>query len=175
MLKAVTRTYVGSLCKRKHDDGSGGSLRYDGSGACVACIQETNEAYRASGKSLERGRERLKDHFYRYYLGARRNGPKRGHECTITPDFLRDLWNRQGGRCYWLGIPLDLTNTRRRGNHPAKATLERLDGAKGYVPGNVVWASSFANQGRGVATVEEFATFLGGIGLRAHTRALISA
>ena len=39
-------------------------------------------------------------------------------------------------------------------------SLDRLDNVLGYVRGNVVWASRFANCGRGEMNVEQFQGFL---------------
>lgn len=50
--------YLGSLCGRDHDDGSG-SLRYVYDGSCVKCDRQRNKSRRDSpgGKSYERARK----------------------------------------------------------------------------------------------------------------------
>jgi len=40
------RTYLGPVCKRGHDNGSGLSLRYTRSNNCIACMQTNNKKYR---------------------------------------------------------------------------------------------------------------------------------
>jgi phosphoribosyl-AMP cyclohydrolase len=75
----------------------------------------------------------------------------------IDEDFLRDLWEKQGGRCYWLGVEMDLRQSAR---HPLKATLDRLDCHAGYTKDNVVWASGFANMGRRDTPADEFSEIL---------------
>lgn len=40
--------FLGSLCKRQHDDGDGQSLRYRRNGGCVRCIEIAQQAAKKS-------------------------------------------------------------------------------------------------------------------------------
>src|SRR4051812_12165044 len=163
-VRPTTLTYLGPLCKRGHDyEGTGLSLRLCAGSYCIACQREHVAAYRASGADAER--QVRADPFFRHCSGAKARSQQRGLDFSITPDSLREQWKVQDGRCYWLGVELLLTRLRRSELPPTKATLDRLDPAAGYVVGNVVWASAFANFGRGSATVEEFRAFLAVIGV----------
>ena len=54
------------------------------------------------------------------------------HECTIDGDYLIDLLVAQGGKCALSG------QTMTRGvNDPHSVSIDRIDCAKGYIPGNV--------------------------------------
>lgn len=74
---------------------------------------------------------------------------------TITPEMLREIWEAQGGRCFWSGLEMVIAR-----NHPWKVSLDRLDNDKGYEPGNVCLATWFMNRARGQMTVEQFRTSL---------------
>ncbi len=91
--------------------------------------------------------------------GSKSSSKTRSLEHSITAEHLKYLWHIQEGKCYWLGIKLgDSTTLPNR--HPSKPSLDRLDPTKGYVKGNVVLSSSFANMGRSECTESEFREFL---------------
>jgi hypothetical protein len=77
----------------------------------------------------------------------------------LTIEHLLSLWETQCGKCYWTGIELTYGPDIPRA-HLAKLSFDRLDNTIGYMQGNVVLASNFANRGRGNASAEEFKTFL---------------
>ena len=78
-----------------------------------------------------------------------------GHELTITLDDIKQLWEDQDGRCHWLGIKMSLEDVDIK-NSPFAPSVERVDSSIGYVKGNVVLASRFANRGRGAYDDENF-------------------
>jgi len=78
-----------------------------------------------------------------------------GHELTITIDDIKSMWDSQDGKCHWLGIDMSLEDVDIK-NSPFAPSVERLDSTIGYVPGNVVLASRFANRGRGAYDNEDF-------------------
>lgn len=55
---------------------------------------------------------------------------KRNLECTVTAQFLWELFKIQEGRCGYTGLPIELNKN---------ASLDRIDSTKGYTPGNVHW------------------------------------
>lgn len=58
----------------------------------------------------------------------------------ITPEFLKDLYDRQGGKCYYTGWKLS-----NRGNKETSLSIDRLDNKRGYLKGNVVLACTRVN------------------------------
>jgi hypothetical protein len=86
--------------------------------------------------------------------GSQSSARVRGLDHKFDVAMVQELWERQGGLCYWFKTPLEPGAPSR---HPMKPSLDRLDGRLGYVPGNVVLASYVANMGRGPASVEVFA------------------
>lgn len=79
-----------------------------------------------------------------------------GHrDLTITLDDIKQLWEDQNGKCYWLGIDMSLEDVLVK-NSPFAVSVERIDSNLGYVPGNVALASRFANRGRGAYDGEDF-------------------
>lgn len=149
--------YLGTLCKRGHDHtGTKQSLRFCTGGACVVCMRLWN---RQNKEYNRRKRQRYReDLFYRAIDAVRGRCRISGAAFSLTREYLRELWDKQEGRCYWLNIALESKPGNK--HHPQKATVDRLDPSLGYTPGNVVWASSFANLGRNDLPAAEFLEFL---------------
>jgi hypothetical protein len=80
---------------------------------------------------------------------ARRRVKGKDRQCTITLQYLKELWEKQGGRCPYTGWELDNPETTKdwdnRPLHPRRASLDRIDSSLGYVPGNVQFVSVIAN------------------------------
>lgn len=80
------------------------------------------------------------------YAHFRFGAKNRGIEWAVSIEHLAEVWERQGGCCPVSGRDLIM----KRGNrHPSTASLDRIDSAVGYVPGNVRWvhkAVNFAKQ-----------------------------
>ena len=74
---------------------------------------------------------------------------------TVTIEDLRYIFEKQGRKCYWLGIPLD-PNNNYIANHPLAISVDRLDNSRGYHRNNIVICSRFANLGRGPFDPNQF-------------------
>jgi len=93
------------------------------------------------------------------YLAAQaRAGAKRAN-CPIDIDasYIEELWARQKGLCHWLGLPMEPSMQTRS---PSRPSVDKLEPSKGYVRGNVVLTTQFANMGRNACPAEHFATFV---------------
>lgn len=91
------------------------------------------------------------------YAAISRRAKDKGEESDITKEFLKELFEKQNGLCYWFGIPLVPTAENR---HPQKPSLDRVDGSKGYTQDNVVLACHAANMGRNSSTFQQFTDFV---------------
>ena len=87
-----------------------------------------------------------------------RQGDRHGtgkRDLFINIDDIKQIWEDQGGRCYWLNIEMSLDDLSIK-NSPFAPSVERLDNSFGYVPGNIALASRFANRGRGAYNEDDF-------------------
>lgn len=89
---------------------------------------------------------------------AKTRAKNRGIDISIDRDFLEDQLARQGGRCYFSGIPLSLGGKLGNLDRPS---LDRIDPLGPYSAGNTVISCSFVNMGRRRATPEETNRILG--------------
>tara|TARA_B110001454_G_C12346866_1_gene278499 strand:- start:33 stop:506 length:474 start_codon:yes stop_codon:yes gene_type:complete len=76
------------------------------------------------------------------------NQSTKRHKITITIDDLKDLWEIQKGKCFWLGIDMSLDDLF-KSNSPFSVSVDRLDNERDYHRDNIVLTTRFANRGRG--------------------------
>jgi hypothetical protein len=97
-------------------------------------------------------------HWARWLATSCKHSAKR-HGCAfdVDGDYFLALWESQNGRCYWLGIPLEPSIESR---NPSRPSADRLIPELGYVKGNVVLTTQFANMGRNACPADKFAEFV---------------
>jgi hypothetical protein len=85
--------------------------------------------------------------FRRHLISARRRANSANRECTITLEYLKNIWENQGDRCIYTGWLLDNPECTNYDNplHPKRASLDRIDSGLGYIPGNVQFICAMAN------------------------------
>jgi hypothetical protein len=82
-----------------------------------------------------------------------------GVKSNLTTKYLLDLLDKQGGLCYYTNEKL-VWGARVGKTVPNSASLDRLIPDRGYVQGNVVWCSFFANTMKGKLTEAEFYEYI---------------
>ena len=83
-------------------------------------------------------------------------------EYIIDLKFIKQLFKKQNGKCYWYNIKLEIDSIEGSRN-PSKLTIDRLDCTKGYTKENVVLACYAANCGRGDCSVENWKSIINNI------------
>jgi len=92
------------------------------------------------------------------YSNRGRHAKYKTHNITI--EYLHDLWNSQDGKCAITGIPMVLTKWHTKGNTLwNQASIDRIDGNKGYEIDNVRIVCLMANYCRNGFTDEEVINF----------------
>ena len=84
-------------------------------------------------------------------------------EFNLTTEALEHLFDEQGGRCFWFGLPMKASIEKR---DPLRPSVDRLDNTKGYTIDNIVLTCMFANMGRSSMSVEQMHAFVAS--LRMH-------
>lgn len=77
------------------------------------------------------------------------------HEIHITLDDLKAQWDKQNGKCYWLGVDMSLEDLL-ISRSPFAPSVDRLDSSGHYTKDNIVLTTRFANLGRGAYAGEDF-------------------
>ena len=166
LLYQEAKHYRGKVCIHGHDHG-GFSWRHLGHRNCVDCTRDRARSWRAENPERAAASTKRRDAMKsperrkRWPIaivcgGARARSREEGLDYNITPDILRQQWKDQGGLCYWTAIAMTFDDNAAP-RHPLKPSLDRIDPTVGYVAGNVVWATNFANRARSDCPAEEFA------------------
>ena len=72
---------------------------------------------------------------------------------NVTPEDIERIFNEQGQKSKWLGLPID-PNDVFRTHYPLSPSLDRLDNNKDYTPDNICISTRFENWGFNRATDE---------------------
>lgn len=79
-------------------------------------------------------------YFHTLQAGAKR----RGKEFTISIEYLQEVYDKQGGKCNYSGVPLVMELGAK--NEPTNTgSVDRIDNNEGYVEGNVQWLHKDVN------------------------------
>lgn len=86
-------------------------------------------------------------------------------EYNLTIDYIAELWEQQDGKCYFSGIPLEITQyyNKRMPMNPFQASIDRIDNNKGYIQGNVRIVSVIGNFAKNRFSDEDLITFCHGV------------
>lgn len=131
------------------------AARHDGfASQCVPCAQDKGVP---SGRArrLADLRATFDGWLKRLYSQKKSACLKHGIKYTVELDYLRQLWNDQNGCCYYSKVPLQWNNKTLYG-----AQLDRIVPAKGYIIGNVVWASKAFNNLKNDSSLQDLNGFL---------------
>jgi hypothetical protein len=130
--------------------------------------------YRRGWKSEAKAKDPVKFMVQERISNWRRASSEMGVPSDLTTAFLLELWEQQGGRCYYtaeMTVPLGGSGLNRP--VPECASLDRLEPAKGYVQGNVVWSCFRANSAKGDLTEAQFYSYIENVlRVRADRRAV---
>lgn len=79
-----------------------------------------------------------------------------GIEFNVSIEFLWNLFLSQNSVCALSGIPITLSQSKRRKRAEQTASLDRIDCSKGYVEDNVQWVHKDINKMRNTMPIEDF-------------------
>lgn len=90
-----------------------------------------------------------------------RSAKRRDKDTNLDTTYLKSVYDGQEGICPFTGIKMNLPKRSRYGinGDPYKASLDRIDNAKGYRKGNVRFVSYMANIARSSFTDEQLIEF----------------
>jgi hypothetical protein len=86
---------------------------------------------------------------------SERNRKRKKQLAVIDFDsnYIKELYDKQEGKCYWLGIQM---NPDKPARHCLKPSLDRLDNNVGYIKSNIVLCTILANNARNSTPVDEW-------------------
>jgi len=86
---------------------------------------------------------------------ARQRAKHRGLDFDIDSGYIKTLWDKQQGKCYYSGIDITID-----GSDPdTNLTIDRIDNDQGYVQGNIALACMAVNTMKNKHSVTSFHEF----------------
>ncbi|NBN99704.1 MAG: hypothetical protein EBV19_10780, partial [Flavobacteriia bacterium] len=76
-------------------------------------------------------------------------------EINISIEDLKEIYNKQNGKCFWFNVSLDINSVLEKGNL-LSMSVDRIDNNKGYTKDNIVICCRFANLGRQDCNFDRF-------------------
>lgn len=73
---------------------------------------------------------------------------KRGYDFNITEEYMKDLFDKQNGKCSLSNIPISLEDS--------TASIDRIDSTQGYIIGNVQWVLRSINYMKTTLSQDDF-------------------
>jgi len=89
-------------------------------------------------------------------VAARCRAKKKGIPFDIDHDYVMSLWPKDGVDFFGVKMEWKVERDRRMISRPNAPSLDRIDTAKGYVRGNVMWLSHKMNQLKGGLSLAEW-------------------
>lgn len=104
-----------------------------------------------------RGAKNLDRILLERYLGMRDRARKKNLEFDVTLDDVKELWNKQGGKCALSG--LEMTYIFGNGRTPTNISIDKKDCSKGYVKDNIQLVCMAVNQMKSDLSYSELLIF----------------
>lgn len=82
---------------------------------------------------------------------------RRYPQTDLSAEYIKELWDKQNGLCFWFKIPMTITS---KSKYPSKPSIDRLDNSKPYTKDNCVLCCYSANIGRNANNVDDWMVFL---------------
>lgn len=136
-------------------------------GRCVYCKPCTSDVAKATASRKPAGSKIIRSG-YTIVNGsgwagdlmhaAKARSIEKGMDFDLTSEIIAKMFETQGGRCYYLEVLMVKSSDNYR--DPFKASLDRVDPAKGYTQSNVVMCCAGANLAKNACDPELFNRFV---------------
>lgn len=125
---------------------------------CRKCHSKRTKLARSTPEAKLKEREynlRAREIRWNHYLFklVKRRYP----QTDLSPEYIKELWDKQNGLCFWFKVPMTITSKRK---FPSKPSVDRIDNSKPYTKDNCVLCCYSANIGRNENNVDDWTQFL---------------
>lgn len=123
-------------------------------------LPQTKKQKKASKDNLKRGND---IDIYTPFRSTLRRVRNRYKEVNINEEDLKAIWEKQGGKCAYTGIDLQLPIGNKKPDYRYQASLDRIDSSKGYVKGNIQFVATPINFMKSTMSDDDFRRYLNNI------------
>lgn len=117
----------------------------------------TEKQRKAAETNLKHGSEA---DIYTPFRCTLRRVRNRFKEVNITESDLKELWEKQNGRCAYTNIELQLPIGNNKPDIRYQASLDRIDSSKGYIKGNIQFVAAPINFMKSTMSDDNFRSYL---------------
>jgi hypothetical protein len=140
-----------TICKRKAEINRqirNGKTKFYCNNRCAGKINcQHLQKYQDNFKKTKYIRQPDKYSNFRWYIKSVK--ARKNKEYNIDCEYLKELWEKQGGICPITKKKLELrTHSYENKSQPYSASLDRIDNSKGYIKGNVRFVALIFNYAR---------------------------
>lgn len=116
-------------------------------------ISEDSKLHNIEGCKENRKKLKLtQDIASKLYYNSTKSFNAKNHiqEYNLTKEYIQEILENQNYKCAYTGVELKI------GNKLTNPTIDRIDSSKGYIKGNIVICTEFANTAKNDLTLDEF-------------------
>lgn len=116
--------------------------------SCVTSGRHHGTTYRGRDEKVMR----------RHLVEIKSRAKSKGISYALTYEDLLTAYRKQGGQCAISGEPLELVtrmNYTDIAQHPNRASIDRIDPARGYTPENIQWTCTIGNLAKGYYSTQQ--------------------
>lgn len=131
--------------------------RTTNSSYCKSCTRAVNQERKPEDPTATKGRAtrwREENWVWAMFRRARSRAKQKGQICTVTPETIQQLWDRQAGLCALTGEPMTLVFG--QGRIHTNASVDRIDSNYGYIEGNIWLVCAIINRTKQELNVGDF-------------------
>ena len=155
----MSKTYICSVCKKyktasEFPKCSRNKYRNCLNCTCKKCFKDIYGKNRRQVKESEALDKLLKIRLHDAQVRAK----KKNLYIDITLEYLKQLWNKQEGKCALTNFPMSYQQSNGKRN-PYSLSIDKIDPNKGYEVGNVQFVCFAANMMKGELSLSELKKF----------------
>ena len=107
--------------------------------ACKTCVSEITKKWQQKLFESANPEDILNSTFYRIRQSSASNAKSRKIPFELSLQDLRDIYQKQQGKCYYTGTPMTLRFNGHLNRDPLLISIDRLDSTQGYTHTNTVF------------------------------------
>ncbi len=153
----VTCLECGHVCDIRRAERNRGNGKFC-SRSCS--VSHQNRTTRNTGKTMYTYREKKARYGRSFMLGQiasriKERSRKYGIKCAVTVGLVREMWNKQNGRCWYTNRPMTVGVSTRKKIDLDQVSVDRINPNRGYVKGNIVLCCFWVNTAKGSWTLRD--------------------
>jgi hypothetical protein len=172
MVKMVTLKCKNPKCGKEFIRRAAEHKRNQKIGRNTFCCLSCHQSHLTTGRpATPEARERIRlysnnkldeySKFRKFFSLIKKRAKDRNFEFNLTLESLKELWDKQNGKCVYSGLDMDIPENSKwetigDNKNPIQASVDRIDSSKGYTTDNIQFICMIANLAKSNFDEESF-------------------